>query len=216
MSPSLLPLVSLLLLLLGAPAFPARALEGGYTSPTFSCSRPRAHAAMMPAPATTPRALPEPLAMQGRPCRVFAPQRGELGLPAIWVEPDTLVFGNYDGSPLSPDKLSRDWAPGLRFFGLAARRLPRTATHPRRRPNRRRARRGDDVASHWSRQPRGNAASLRASLQSQDGCSRCRCCRGSPENSERTVIVRRGANPVPTPGLSRAKRCAKCLRCLDG
>ena len=39
-----------------------------------------------------------------------------LGKP----EPDTLVFGNPDGTPRSPDNLSRDWRRACRSLGLPA------------------------------------------------------------------------------------------------
>ena len=37
-----------------------------------------------------------------------------LGKP----DPDTLIFGNPDGSPMSPDNLSRDWRRACRSLGL--------------------------------------------------------------------------------------------------
>jgi integrase len=41
-----------------------------------------------------------------------------LGLGLGKPEPETLIFSNPDGSPLSPDNLSRDWRRACRLLGL--------------------------------------------------------------------------------------------------
>ena len=132
-----------------------------------------------------------------------------LGKP----EPTALIFSQPDGSPLSPDNLSRDWRRTCRSLGF-----PLVMFH---------------ALSHT------HASALIASGLDVVQISRrlghgspvvtcgptltCSLARTAPRGRDRervahttgTLILGPGANPVPIFGF-RPRRCAKCLPCLDG
>ena len=127
---------------------------------------------------------------------------------------DALVFCRSDGSPMSPDDLSRDWIRTCKSLVPAPGYVPRSAPHPRHRLDCRRPRRGRYQPAHRPGSPNVTLGTYGHPVPQYRRGGR-QCDRAHAETRTRGVIavvrLQLGGNSVAIPALfCRASMLSAC------